>query len=375
MMTVSGLRHRRLSGIAMLGGATMVTLAVAAWSPAVRAADTDTLASPIQDPRAGASFAASASARQSASPMALWERRATRAQSAGELASLTAGAAGSAAGGRAAANADSVARREFAAAWSRNDTADLAGESGNFGTVGVYDQYFWDRYVPSLQTAYPGRAVGKLYFNTPSGGSSCTASVFSPNNVAVTAAHCCHSRSAWYSGWVFAPSLRGTALPPYGTFSASRATILTGWITLGSRFYDVCVLNLRNNSVGRPVTFYTGWLGRSWNQPVVGHDHSWGYPGNFGGSIYRGICSAETYASPAGSCGGTSTQNMGCAMTYGASGGPWMRGFKLGQISGYVNSVVSGFDGAACGTPFGQSYNGPYFSTGNIVPLCTAAGC
>ena len=57
---------------------------------------------------------------------------------------------------------------------------------------------------------------------------------------------------------------------------------------------------------------------------------------------------------------------MGCNMTFGSSGGPWIRNFTP-QVSGavnHVNSVVSG------GTPGTNTFYGARFSSGNIVPLC-----
>ena len=66
---------------------------------------------------------------------------------------------------------------------------------------------------------------------------------------------------------------------------------------------------------------------------------------------------------------------MGCNMTYGSSGGPWLRVYRPHEsgANNYVNAVVSGYD--ACTGTFGQSFNGPRFTTDNIVPLCNAQGC
>jgi hypothetical protein len=62
-------------------------------------------------------------------------------------------------------------------------------------------------------------------------------------------------------------------------------------------------------------------------------------------------------------------------MTYGSSGGPWVQTFKryTSGAMNYVNSVVSGYD--SCTGTFGKSFNGARFTSNNIVPLCTAAGC
>jgi hypothetical protein len=41
----------------------------------------------------------------------------------------------------------------------------------------------------------------------------------------------------------------------------------------------------------------------------------------------------------------------------------------------FVNGVVGGFDGPACGTPFERPFNGPCFTSDSIVTLCDAIGC
>jgi V8-like Glu-specific endopeptidase len=269
-------------------------------------------------------------------------------------------------------NADAEAQRTFASEWqqsaasSASDTS-LSAAGVDFGTAGVYTHYFENQ--NAVNRGFPQRAIGKLFFTTPSGGSSCSASVISGNNVIVTAAHCCHSRTAWYSNWSFAPAYRNGAAP-YGTFNATTAWVLTAWINTGARWTDVCVINLANNSAGRGVTFYTGWLGRSWNWGAVQNHHAVGYPGNRGGGNYQYLCTAESFAPGAG-CG-TDVLNQGCAGTYGQSGGPWIRSYRGND---WVNSVVSGWDSAACTGAFGTTFNGPRFTTNNIVTLCNSAGC
>ena len=75
---------------------------------------------------------------------------------------------------------------------------------------------------------------------------------------------------------------------------------------------------------------------------------------------------------PSSSCGGSSVLNTGCSMTFGASGGPWVRHYRNGS---FVNSVVSGYDSGTCTGSFGQTFNGPRFTSGNIVRLCSGIGC
>ena len=83
------------------------------------------------------------------------------------------------------------------------------------------------------------------------------------------------------------------------------------------------------------------------------------------------LCAAESF-SPSAACGGNTVLNMGCNMTGGSSGGPWVNGYRGGN---WVNSVVSGYDNASCTGTFGQTFNGPRFTSTNIVALCNAQGC
>ncbi|HKM88718.1 MAG TPA: trypsin-like serine protease [Xanthobacteraceae bacterium] len=225
--------------------------------------------------------------------------------------------------------------------------------------------------IAAAVTAGPVRAqtkpIGKLF--TSSG--TCSASVVSGNNVIVTAGHCCWDRTKnnWIGGWSFAPAYNnGNA--PYGVFNWASATILNSWINNGDIPSDVCVIKLQNDSAGHPVTYYTGWLGRSWNYPPVQNMHAFGYPGNIGGANSLESCAAQSSAQPA-SCG-SGVLNMACNMTFGSSGGPWIKDLGSGN---HVDATVHGYISQACTGPFGQEFNGPQFTSNNIVPVCNAQGC
>jgi V8-like Glu-specific endopeptidase len=231
------------------------------------------------------------------------------------------------------------------------------------GTAGVYTSYLGNFHA-QMHQQYPYHAVGKLY----SSSGTCSASVISPNNVIVTAAHCVYDtvNNRWYTDFAFVPGDRA-GVAPYGVFPWASVSIMNEYISAPSRNarYDVAVMKLGNNSVGRSVTFYTGWLGRSWGQNAVQSLHAIGYPSNLNSGNYTYICAAESFS------GGTDVLGMGCNMTFGSSGGPWIRIFApytSGAVN-YVNSVVSG------GTPGTNTFYGIRFTTSNIVTLCTRQGC
>lgn len=288
---------------------------------------------------------------------------------------------GRAAGSLPAPGANKTARAEFAEDWKSlgevtgPEKKDFIEENSiDFGTKGVFTAYPTP-YSPGASPAAgtPWRAVGKLYFAVASGGSAtCTATVISPKNVIVTAAHCVFDRSVqkFNGSFTFVPAeYNGNA--PYGAFTYVSGSILNAWPSGGARKDDVAVLKLGNNQAGRPVTYYTGSLGRSWDYSSVQSMHSIGYPGNIGNSLLQQLCAAETLSPPA-ACGGTTVLNMGCNMTYGASGGPWIRSYRS---SNYVSAVVSGYDNTSCTGTFGTTFNSGRFTSSNIVPLCTTIGC
>lgn len=285
------------------------------------------------------------------------------------------GPSGTDGGGRAAPGANQRARLQFAQAWDSIQAQDKAADKTALdpvpfdGTHGIFTRYPGNLRTQMWKYA-PWNKIGKLYFNTPGGGSSyCTANVASGNDIIVTAAHCVYSRGqGWNSNFVFVPADR-YGVAPYDTYGWSAATVPGNWISVGGRRWDVGLIRLSNgNASGLPVTDWVGWLGRSWNQPYVLHLHSVGYASNFS-TQYTNICAAQSFFS---GDEGTNVLVKGCDMTYGSSGGGWLLHYSPYTHSGnYVNGVVSGPHIGA----FGTTYVGPRFASDNLLPLCSALGC
>ncbi len=235
----------------------------------------------------------------------------------------------------------------------------------NFGTQDIYTSYKGN-YWSVQQTAYPWAVVGKLLID---GGGYCTAQSITgaPKNIIVTAAHCVYDVGRGFkSGWTFVPAERNGATP-YGQFRWASARVLTAWTTGGARRDDIAIIRLQNNSAGRPVSYYTGWLGWRQNYPYTRSLHSVGYASNIS-TAWTSICAAESFNA---SCEGTDVLVMGCNMTYGSSGGAWIDEYKPYEVSGYVESVVSG---PSCAGAFGQTFVGAHFSDVNFGKLCVAEG-
>ncbi len=284
-------------------------------------------------------------------------------------------------GGPAAPDADRIAQKAFAADWKMSsqtsgptlDSPTPADDTS--GSSQVYTSYMLN-WAPA-QTIYPHKWVGRLSFSTIGGTSYCSATAISGNNF-VTAAHCVYDTSAnrWYSNWVFTPAYRAGSAP-YGSFAATTCTILTSWVNLSGSFtingwskYDVAVCTVGRNSANQTLNTAVGWAGRSWNAGYVRHYHDLGYPFNstnntplpFAG-MYLRTCAAESFQQT------TDTRGMGCNLGPGISGGPWLIGYSLGVLNGYVDGVNSGY---YIGT---ANMYGPRFTSTNIVPLCSARGC
>ena len=368
-------RKFRLAVVCLLSVALLLALNVQVALPQTQTGaevglngETVTITASEKDQEAALQMWATREQRAAAKPLPFPEASPEELKEIGE--DLT-GKPGLASGGSADPQANIVAQMEFSEEWQalleELDAAEASAAPQ--GTAAVYTSYRTNVYT-TMWKYYPYYAVGKLYIT---GGGYCSASVISVGTAAngtrsiiVTAGHCVYDREhgKWYPGWTFVPADRNGSAP-YGTFPAWRARTLTNYITTGATRYDVAVISLGKNSAGQKATYYTGWLGRSWNYGSTQSLHAQGYPSNLESGKYTYTCAAESFS------GGTDVLGMGCNMTFGSSGGPWIRVFDPYQSGArnYVNSVVSG------GTPGTNTFYGARFSNSNIVPLCADEGC
>lgn len=306
------------------------------------------------------------------------------------LSAAPTGPFGYSAPGAPAANADALARAAYPQEWAEMERDILASLSAPMafgeatdspaaadGTSQTFTSYIISQ--SAVQKNFPHRVAGRLSFSTPSGTSYCSASVVSPNNIIVTAAHCIYdtpSRNAFYTNFVFTPAYRnGNA--PYGTFAYQTCWVLNSWINLSGNYAinswaddDVAVCKMRNNSAGQSLSNLVGWFGRGWNWPYVQHFHTLGYPFRntsdallTNAGAYLRSCQSESFQQASEVVG------TGCNLSRGHSGGPFLVGYSLNEVSGQVRSVYSGF---FIGT---QNAYGARFNSNNIVTLCNAAGC
>jgi len=201
---------------------------------------------------------------------------------------------------------------------------------------------------------YPYVTVGKLFFTQYGVDYVCSAA--SIGNYALwTAAHCVHAGDGSSYGWsynvVFAPAyMNGKA--PKGQWKYYKLWTRSEWYYNRDHRYDIggVVLYRKGRStIGQKV----GALGFAYNLGLNQHWHNIGYPAAapFNGHTQQ-ICTAS-YAYSDTAFGSPYPSAMGCDLTGGASGGPWIVSFGGAGYGNYLNG------------------NNSYRYTGNIYELYT----
>ena len=182
----------------------------------------------------------------------------------------------------------------------------------------------------------------------------------------VTAGHCLTDGAGhWSSKVLFVPAyLNGAG--PYGVFPAKVLWAQAGWINGADSSYDVGIFSVGKNGAGRTLQASVGALGFAADQSRVQHWDAFGYPA---GSPFNGetmqVCEASHAYDDAAVGGGADTIGIGCDMTGGSSGGPWIIALRRGS---YINGLNSyGYDAEP-----GAMYS-PYFSSDTNALRCSAA--
>ncbi|MDP3889672.1 serine protease, partial [Nocardioides sp.] len=204
-------------------------------------------------------------------------------------------------------------------------------------------------YNPNLPyyspTAYTN---GKVFFTR--GGSSfvCSGSIINTEgkNSVWTAGHCVHGGqgSVWHSNWTFVPAFDDDlANPrPYGTWSARFLSSRTAWTNSSDFSQDIGVatMNTRN---GWRIADYFGGQGITVNRGKNVYEYAFGYPAETpfdGGNLMR--CQGSTSPEWDYWFSWSQTLKIGCDMTRGSSGGPWL--YNYNGNWGYLNGVNSRID-------------------------------
>jgi V8-like Glu-specific endopeptidase len=203
----------------------------------------------------------------------------------------------------------------------------------SIGTGGL--NYTSSRVWPkALDTTYPVRTVGRLFYTINGEGYNCTASVIKPGLV-LTSGHCVHSGnnagSGWYSNFEFIPGYRkvGSEITkPYGSWTNWLNTYTTNkWYAGGGVFPnagDWALVVFDVDSTGKHLGDYTGWLGYGTDLSIGRHLTVLGYPGNLdaGGQLHRVDAMGTDY-------GSLNNVSYGSDMQGGSSGGPLVMNWRV----------------------------------------------
>lgn len=196
----------------------------------------------------------------------------------------------------------------------------------------------------------PWKTMGKLYWTNGSSGGRfyCTAAV-GQTRVAWTAGHCVADggQERWHRDLVFYPAIRtlaGATWKPYGDWSVRRMATTRAWFEQGDLKYDIAMFSMYDQ-LGEAISYYTGYLGFSYDQSNEQHYNAFGYPTNLDSGALLWSCQGSTSSTDAAMDGSPNPVGMGCSMGKGSSGGP--RLFRYAShatgATNYVNGVNSYF--------------------------------
>ena len=223
---------------------------------------------------------------------------------------------------------------------SQADTLQPQVSTGGYDYPGPYSRY---DVFPHSYEHYPYACVGKIFFRH--GSRNYVGSAFSVGNNAVfTAGHCVHPGNGddddWFTNFVFVPAFsvdeHGDPVTPFGQWPASFLMARQRWIDNGNPggFTEDMGGAVLQKVGGRSISQHVGYLGFAWNWRRQQHWHAIGYPA---GAPFTGQVMVSTQASYAydGQVPGIKPMAIGCDMTGGCSGGPWIRKFgTLNQTNG-----------------------------------------
>lgn len=195
---------------------------------------------------------------------------------------------------------------------------------------------------PAWYSTYPYITVGKVFFKQ--NGVSYVGSGASIGNHAIwTAGHIVHqgnnSATGWSTDMVFVPAYRD-GLAPFGKWPVSYMRTRSNWFKFGNPnglWDDIAggVLHLLN---GKKISQVVGSLGFAHSLGRLQHWHAIGYPQGapFDGKIL--IDTQASYAYDGSVAGEVKPVAIGCDMTGGCSGGPWVQGFCSKNVLNGNNS-------------------------------------
>uniref|UniRef100_UPI000DE46FD2 trypsin-like serine peptidase n=1 Tax=Nonomuraea lactucae TaxID=2249762 RepID=UPI000DE46FD2 len=185
------------------------------------------------------------------------------------------------------------------------------------------------------------RTTGRVFMTLKGVDFVCSASTVKSANrdVVVTAGHCVKDGAGqWADNWTFVPGYREGGGHPFGRYAARRMFVAGPWARSADDSYDVGMVALTTWS-GRHVADVAGTQDIAFNPARGGHAFGFGFPAD---PPYNGehlvYCAGRLRDDPHGE---TRDQGLGCDMTAGSSGGPWLSGFDHATGTGTLTSLSS----------------------------------
>ncbi|WP_431929343.1 trypsin-like serine peptidase [Nonomuraea jabiensis] len=185
------------------------------------------------------------------------------------------------------------------------------------------------------------RTTGRVFLTVRGADFVCSASTVRSANrdVVVTAGHCVKDGTGgWAANWTFVPAYGMGGAQRFGQYAARRMFVAGPWSRSGDDNYDVGMVALATSG-GRHVADVVGTQEIAFNPVRGGQVFGFGYPAD---PPYDGhhlvYCAGRLRADPYGQ---SRDQGLGCEMTAGSSGGPWLTSFDLTTGKGTITSVSS----------------------------------
>jgi len=217
----------------------------------------------------------------------------------------------------------------------------------------------FDIFAIAPYTKWPFVTIGKLFFRQLGKDYVCSAASIGNKGI-WTAGHCVHAGNNSSTGWStnvrFVPAYKD-GNTPNGVWTAYVLYTRLPWYQARNFRYDMGGAKLNLNGSGQKISTVVGWLGFAWNWPTQQHWWLIGYPAAIPFNGLRMITCQASLAylgSPPGS--GPQTMGVGCDMTGGTSGGPWVWQFGTGN---YLNG-----DNSYYRTGFPKELFSPYLDSG-----------
>lgn len=222
---------------------------------------------------------------------------------------------------------------------------------------------------PGLETIFPNRTVGKLFFTGNTGGNFvCSASVLR-HRIVLTAGHCVHRGSGGAAGFhrnfLFVPAFRDGAAP-LGTFTPRRVGTTSQWAASGGvvpNAADFGMMEMNDRGITR-IGSITGFLGFRTLGLIPNHTTKLGYPCNIDACQKMQQVTSQSFRA-------TSPNNVeyGSNARGGSSGGPWVQNYGVQGTGG----LTSGLNQVVGVTSYGYTSTAPQVQ-GSSIPDSRAGG-